>query len=63
MCIRDSDSTAPGALEEAVDWPAVAVPQGAGFVEPLRGRCLRQEQPDRVVPEPDVPLPANRNPL
>ena len=42
----------------------VAVPaQGPGRVEPLRGRRVRPQQRRRRLPEPDVPLPADRRAL
>ena len=37
--------------------------QGPGRDEPLRGRRVRAEQRRRRLPEPDVPLPADRDPL
>ena len=40
-----------------------AAPQGPGRDEPLRGRRLRAQQRRRRVSEPDVPLPADRDPL
>ena len=43
---------------------AVALPRsGPGRHQPLRGRRLRPQQRGRRLPEPDVPLPADRGPL
>ena len=43
---------------------AVAVPpERPGRHEPLRGRRLRAQQRGRGLPQPDVPLPAARDPL
>ena len=51
-------------MAPAVHRRAVAVPaERAGRDEPLRGRRLRPEQRRRRLPEPDVPLPADRDPL
>ena len=48
----------------AVHRGAVAVPaQRPGRHQPLRGRRLRPLERRRRVPEPDVPLPAARDPL
>ena len=47
----------------AVGRAAVAVPQGTGRVEPLRGRRVRPQQRRGALPEPDVPLPADRRAL
>ena len=47
----------------AVDRHAVAGPAGTGCVQPLRGRRLHPQQRRRRLPEPDVPLPADRRPL
>ena len=42
----------------------MAVPEGPDRGhQPLRGRRLREDQPGRALPEPDVPLPANREQL
>ena len=38
-------------------------PQRPGRDQPLRGRRLRPRQRRRRLPEPDVPLPADRDPL
>ena len=43
------DAAAPRQVADAVDRPAVAVPDGAGRDQPLRGRRLRQEQPGRAA--------------
>ena len=48
----------------AVHRRRVAVPaQGPWRHEPLRGRRVRAQQRRRRLPEPDVPLPADRDPL
>ena len=39
------------------------VQEGPGRDEPLRGRRVRAQQRGRRLPEPDVPLPADRDPL
>ena len=52
------------AVAQALHRGRVAVPaQGAGRVEPVRGRRLHPQQRRRRLPEPDVPLPADRGPL
>ena len=47
----------------AVDRHAVAGPARTGRLQPLRGRRLHPQQRRRRLPEPDVPLPADRRPL
>ena len=50
--------------QPAVDRPAVAAAaQRPGRDQPLRGRRLRPQQRRRRLPQPDVPLPAVRDPL
>ena len=59
-------SIAPGlrVAPPAADRLRVAVPpQRARRDQPLRGRRLRPQQRRRRLPQPDVPLPADRDPL
>ena len=59
-------SIAPGLTlaQPAEDRLRVAVPpQGARRHQPLRGRRLRPQQRRRRLPQPDVPLPADRDPV
>ena len=64
-------STQPVSVAPALKWrnrpagrPAVAaVPQRARRHQPLRVRRLHPQQRGRRLPEPDVPLPAGRDPL
>ena len=53
------EDVAPAVHRRAVAVPAV----GARRDEPLRGRRVRAQQRRRGLPEPDVPLPADRDPL
>ena len=58
------DAAIPEVALPAVDRVPVAVlPAGSRRDEPLRGRRLRAQQRGRAVPEPDVPLPADRRAL
>ena len=58
------DGALPQVAIPAVDRVPVAVPPfGPRRDEPLRGRRVRPEQRRRPVPEPDVPLPADRRSL
>ena len=47
----------------AVDRAAVDLPQRPGDDEPFRGRRVRAQQRRRRLPQPDVPLPADRRAL
>jgi hypothetical protein len=57
------DPAVDGDVEAADRRRDVAVPQGAGRHQPLRGRRVRALQRRGRLPEPDVPLPADRDPL
>ena len=57
------DAAVHGEVARPVHRAAVALPQGPGGHQPLRGRRLRPQQRGRRLPQPDVPLPAHRRPL
>ena len=58
------DAAVPQVAAPAADRCRVAVPaQGPRRHQPLRGRRLRALQRGRGLPQPDVPLPADRGPV
>ena len=61
---RSSMQPALAEVAPAVDrLPVAVLPPRPRRDEPLRGRRLRPQQRRRRLPEPDVPLPAARDPL
>lgn len=57
------DAALPEVAPPAPDRPPVALAYGPRRDQPLRGRRFRAEQRGRRLPQPDVPLPADRGPL